>query len=63
MAVAAFTRTAVVAVQKENIVLSPEQKVFLVNLLKQFEQGCPHFGDESDAERKMLDEIIVVLGA
>lgn len=41
--------------------LSDEQKVFLVDLLQKFKDGCPDYANLTPDQQTMLAEIVVIL--
>jgi hypothetical protein len=43
--------------------LTEEQKDFLVKLLKAFEVMCPHYANMDDGEKKMMDDILILLSS
>jgi hypothetical protein len=43
--------------------LTDVQKAFLVVLLQQFKEGCPHYGKETDAQKAMVDDLINLFAA
>jgi hypothetical protein len=43
--------------------LTDAQKAFLVVLLQQFKNGCPHYGKETDTQKAMVDDLIKLFAA